>query len=656
MSAFYEPKLSLSTPTWIGTQWRLLKNSQQNNQRVSQYHDEAEQIIVFYESLNSLSNTELEEQQRFFASLARRGRLAHQRNNLLKALAWVTYTCNKSVKMTPYPIQLSCALAMIDGYLVQLAPGEGKTLTIAIVAVIFGWSQKPCHVITANDYLAKRDMELMNPIFLAANVSASFIEQEISAEEKKQRYQAAIVYGTAKQFLADYLSDIISFGGLASRVRMSLTHWQGNEQSLLMRGLHSVIVDEADSILIDDATTPLIISTQEDNPLLFEAVVIARDFIDTLIINEDYYLSLDDWDVLFSNTGEQKITNITSEFPLLWHHRERLEDLIIQAILAKDKFKLDEHFVIVDGEVILVDEATGRMMHGRSWSYGLHQAVESRVGVEMTPPTKTLEKMSFQNFFQSYHHLTGASGTLQNIQTELYHTYQVQTLEMPTRLPSQLNVTPFSCYINQAEKTTALMSLIESIHQTGQPILIGTRRIRDTEKLSEDMIKSGFNFEILNAKLLEQEAEIVANAGQRGKITLSTNMAGRGTDISVPKEILQQGGLFVIMFEPHNSSRIDWQLFGRTGRQGNPGCAHPMVSLEDPLFMNLKWWQRLALFTCKFFIEKQTTQTVISYLIKKAQVNAQYRDFKQRKQLAEIGKLSQNRMSFVKNKTTLTSS
>jgi preprotein translocase subunit SecA len=653
MSAFYEPKLSLSTPTWVVTQWRLLQNSQQHNHKVSQYNKEAEQVIFYHESLKQLSESDLHKQQLTFASLARRGRLIQQRDQLLKALAWVTYTCDENIGMTPYPIQLSCALAMIDGYLVQLAPGEGKTLTIAIVAIIFGWSQKPCHVITANDYLAKRDMELMKPIFSAAQVSASFIEQEIPQEEKQQRYQAHIVYGTAKQFLADYLSDIISFGGLASRVRRSLTQWQGREQSMLMRGLHSVIVDEADSILIDDATTPLIISTKEDNPLLLEAVVIARDFIDILIKEEDYLLSLDDWDVTFTTKGEQKITEITSDFPLLWHHRGRLEDLITQAILAKDKFNLDEHFVIVDGEVILVDEATGRMMHGRSWSYGLHQAVESRVGVEMTSPTKTLEKMSFQNFFQSYHHLTGASGTLQNIQAELYHTYQVRTLEMPTRLISKLNVSSFACYSTLSEKNAALMFLIASIHNTGQPILIGTRRIRDTEQLSEDMLKQGFNFDVLNAKLLEQEAEIVANAGQNGKITLSTNMAGRGTDISVSKTVLEQGGLYVIMYEPHDSSRIDWQLFGRAGRQGNPGNAYPMVSIDDPIFMNLNWWQRSLLLAIKPFLEKERAQNLVSYLVKKAQRNAQNRDFKQRKQLAKIGRLSQNRMSFVRNKTSL---
>ena len=331
--------------------------------------------MVHYESIREHSDDQLRHQLHHYAALARRSRLLIQRQDLLQALACILCLSQRCLNMLPYPIQVSCALAMLDGYLVQLAPGEGKTLTIAIVAVVLGWSQKPCHVITANDYLAKRDMQLMLPLFSQAHVNASFVEQDISPDEKQQRYQAHIVYGTAKQLLADYLSDIIAFGGLASRVRMTLSQWQGREQTLLMRGLYAVIVDEADSILIDDATTPLIISTKEDNPLLHEAVVIARDFVDTLIKDQDYILAEEDWEVTFTEAGHNKITQVTPEFPLLWHHRARLEDLITQAILAKDRFKLDEHFVIVDGEVVLVDESTGRMMQGRSWSYGLHQAV-----------------------------------------------------------------------------------------------------------------------------------------------------------------------------------------------------------------------------------------------------------------------------------------
>lgn len=654
MSAFFEPKLTLNPPSLLETNWKLCLSRFQHKSRVNGYLEESRKVIERLPHYRTLSLSDFENLRQYFASLARRGRLISERDQLLNALAWVVVCCEKNLGMSPYPIQVSCALAMIDGYLVQLAPGEGKTLTIAVVSVIFGWSQKPCHVITANDYLAQRDRVLMLPLYTSAKVSSSFVEQELDPQEKAQRYQANVVYGTAKQFLADYLNDVIVLGGLASRTRMALAHWQSGDHSLQMRGLYYVIIDEADSILIDDATTPLIISTQEENGLLHQAVLIAKEFVDTLVKGQDYFLFEEEWDVSFTAQGQDKITAALINFPMLWHHRGRLEDLITQAILAKDRFKLDEHFVIVDGEVVLVDESTGRMMHGRSWSYGLHQAVEARVGVQMTPPSKTLEKMSFQGFFQSYHHLTGASGTLQHVHSELFHTYRVYTLEMPTRLPSRLRVHSYRCYRGQKEKDAALIMHLTILNQTGLPVLIGTRRIRDTERLEVLLDEAGFSFDVLNAKRLEQEAEIVAGAGDASKITLATNMAGRGTDIKVSQMILNQGGLQVIMYEPHDSSRIDWQLFGRAGRQGNPGTAYPFVSLEDTLFSHLKKWQSPLLWLAKQTIHNELGAMLATKLVVIAQQNAQNRAFKQRKYLAKTARLSQQRMSFIRNKTQLT--
>lgn len=655
MSAFYEPRLKLDAPSWLAAHWHLWRNKRNHAMQVQDYLQEGQDISEQLNDYRNLNRADFEQQRLKFVSLARRGRLITQRSDLLQALAWIVVASEQTLNMAPYPIQLSCALAMIDGYLVQLAPGEGKTLTIALVAIIFGWSQKPCHVITANDYLAERDREQLLPLYTAAGVAASFVEQTLQPEEKSQRYQAQIVYGTAKQMLADYLNDVIKLGGLASRTRMALTDWQAGGHSLQMRGLYYVIIDEADSILIDDATTPLIISTQEENSLLHEAVLIAKEFVDQLESNLDYKLRPEDWDLEYTAAGHQKITAATGRFPLLWHHRGRLEDLISQAILAKNRFKLDEHFVIVEGEVILVDESTGRMMHGRSWSYGFHQAVEARAGVELTSPSKTLEKMSFQNFFQSYHCLTGASGTLQNVQQELFHTYRVKTLEMPTRLPTQLKVANYGFYASKEQKNLALIEQVRSIHQSGLPILLGTRRIRDTEQLETLLKSAGFEFSVLNAKRLAQEADIVATAGDINKITLSTNMAGRGTDIKVTSKVLALGGLQVIMYEPHDSSRIDWQLFGRTGRQGNPGQAFPLLSLEDPLFLNLKWWQRPLLWLARRLVNQPLATKFIQWLVTLAQQNAQTKAFKQRKHLAKTARLSQQRMSFIRNKTQLKS-
>lgn len=659
MSAFFEPRLELVAPSVLATHWHLWRNKRRHASQVQHYLHEGRQITELLGHYRSLSEADFEQQRLKFTSLARRGRLTNQREVLLQALAWIALASEKHLGLMPYSIQLSCALAMIDGYLVQLAPGEGKTLTLALVAIVFGWSQKPCHVITANDYLAERDRKQLLPLYTAAGLLASFVEQELTAAEKTKRYQAQIVYGTAKQMLADYLNDVIKLGGLASRTRMALTTWQAGNHALQMRGLHYVIIDEVDSILIDDATTPLIISTQEENSLLQEAVLIAKKFVDTLEANQDYLLEQEEWDVEYTAKGQQKITAATADFPLLWHHAGRLENLISQAILAKDRIKLDEHFVLIDGEVVLVDESTGRMMHGRSWSYGLHQAVEARVEVKLTPPSKTLEKMSFQNFFQSYPYLTGASGTLQNIQQELFHTYRVKTLEMPTRLPSQLRVADYACYASKQAKNHALIKLITQLHLSGLPILLGTRRIRDTEQLEVLLTAAGFQFNVLNAKRLAQEAAIIATAGEMNKITLATNMAGRGTDISVTQAVLALGGLQVIMYEPHDSSRIDWQLFGRAGRQGNLGQAFPLLSLEDPIFLSLKGWQRPLLWLARKLINQPLTQVIGSKFIKRlvrlAQQNAQTKSFKQRKYLAKTARLSQERMSFIRNKTQLKS-
>lgn len=649
MTKFHQPKIVHEAKSDLVTKLSLFIHKRKHKDQVQRYVVEAEKVIALCDVFESLSNAQLSDQLRECASFARTGKLIENRSLLLNALAQLVLVSARKLGMRPYPVQVCCALAMIDGYLVQLAPGEGKTLTIGLAASVLGWSKKPCFVITTNDYLAQRDLSLLEGLYNEAHVTVAAVVQDLSPVEKNMAYRADVVYGTAKQMLADYLGDVISLGGLASRIRMSLSTLQGNTAQLLMRGLHTVIVDEADSVLIDEATTPLIISSPEENSMLSLAVGVACDFVDELTVGLDYQLEENSWSPRFTSSGDCKVEAAVNRFPALWHHRGRLHDLLTQAILAKDKFKLDEHFVIVDGKVVLIDESTGRMMHGRSWSYGMHQAVEARAGVELTAPSKTMEKMSFQTFFKSFHHLTGASGTLQNIQAELYQTYQLKTLEIPTRLPSQLNVRPFEFFRSKAEKIEGLVSLVSRLHQTGQPILIGTRRIRDTEELSLYLEENGFEFEVLNAKKLDLEADIVSCAGQTGKITLSTNMAGRGTDIPVPAEVLEKGGLAVIMFEPHDSARIDWQLFGRAGRQGNKGCAYPLVSAEDPslrshlniLFRPLLWLLQRG----------YVHESLVNFVVSRSQQSAQNKAFRQRKQLSKLIRSSQERMSFIRSKT-----
>jgi preprotein translocase subunit SecA len=581
-------------------------------------------------------------------ALARKNRLKQSRGDLYIALNLLGFLSRQHLGMEPYSVQLMSVLAMLDGYLIQLAPGEGKTLTIAILAIVEAWSEQPCHVITANEYLAERDAEFMQPLFTRCGLYAVAVLQPHAAEEKKRLYQAPVVYSTAKQLLADFLHDKIAFGGMPSRIKLALSSLKHSTAELLMRGLYTVIVDEADSILIDDATTPLIISMPERNELLKAAVLTACAIADELLPQLHYHLDIVKNDLKFTRLGNEVLDAATNRLPRLWHSKERRHDLIYQAIMARDHFILDKHYVIEDGKVVIVDESTGRTMPGRTWSYGLHQSVEARAGVELTDPSKTVERMSFQNFFKHYHFITGASGTLQNIEQELYYNYQAHVLRIPPRLKSRLKVHGFRCFVNQQRKWAALLETIDHYHAIGSPLLIGTKTIADSEKLAHILQQRGMSFDVLNAKQLAREAEIIRQAGEYGRITVATNMAGRGTDIQLSLESLQLGGLKVIMLEPHDSARVDWQLFGRAGRQGNPGEAMPFVAIDDLLLKEfLAWWHRPLVWLA--LLLPTIRDSVVTQLVRVAQKRAQNRAFLRRREVNKFERESRDRLSFVRS-------
>ena len=641
---YYEPKPFALPPYLVVSKWSVVQHRLTSSLLLKRYWQEIAQ-------LNSLPEPDLTQAESLIQTIARtaqRGRLTQDRPQLYQALVLLRAMSKIHLNMTPYDVQLLCVIAMMDGYLVQLAPGEGKTLTLGLVAVLQAWSGKPCHVITANDYLAKRDAETLLPLFIAAGVQAGAVTQEMSPDQKRAYYAAPIIYSTSKQLLADFLHDKLRFGGMPSRAKLSLNRLMATETDFLMPGIFSVIVDEADSILIDDATTPLIISAPERNELLREAVERAKDVLDRMTPGVHYLLEKDQSGVRFYKPGEAVLVDAMPTFPRLWHSKKRLEDLMFQAIMARDHFKLDQHYVIQEGKVEIVDESTGRVMPGRSWSYGLHQAVETRAGVEMTDPSKTMEKMSFQNFFKLYHHMTGASGTLQNVHEEIYHNYRRLVLNVPPRVPSKLTVQPFALFATRDEKIQALIKRVTELHEQQKPILIGTRRISDSEDLAAHLIAAGFYIKILNAKFHEQEAQIIAQAGQLGRITLATNMAGRGTDIKLVPETLALGGLQVIMFEPHDSARIDWQLFGRAGRQGQPGMAFPLVSLDDEILVkNLFKFDR-GLMRLLPLLPLNWCQWATNKFVLIAQQRAQNKAFGKRKRVNKSTREAKERLSFIK--------
>ncbi|MDZ5456699.1 preprotein translocase subunit SecA [Azohydromonas lata] len=509
----------------------------------------------------------------------------------IEALAAISLAAQRTLQRLPYRVQLLAALAMHEGLLVQMNAGEGKTLTVALVGVLRGWRGLPCHVITSNDYLAKRDVELMDPLYRRCGVSAAAAVHGLSPQQLRDVYAADLVYATSKQLLADHLFDQIALDGASDAMRRRLRELRPQQGCVRQRGLYSAIVDEADSVLIDEANTPLIISAPQPNELLMEAVLAARDVAEELEAERDYRLDAQLREIDFTSQGRERLEAATRRLPAVWHAPQRRDDLIRQALSARDLFLRDRHYIVQDGKVQILDENTGRVMPGRTWSFGLHQAIEAREGVQISQPSKTLARMSFQEFFSLYHHLAGASGTLQGVRSEMWWTYGLLTFVVPTRLPSRLRVPPLRHFADAQAKWTAVLECVEQLHRRGMPVLVGTRRLGDSEMLQQRLAERGLACEVLNAKQHEREADIIALAGEPGRITVATNMAGRGTDILLGAGVAEQGGLQVLMVEPHESERVDWQLFGRAGRQGQPGFAQAFVGLEDDLLQrHLPFW------------------------------------------------------------------
>lgn len=638
LSAFqYEPTRRIPRdPSWFEVTPRLAWHHLKRAQIEARYAREAGRIVARVEALASLSDAELQEQLDTARQHAARGHLGHPRERLCEALAGLGAAATRQLGQTPYQVQLMAALAMLDGYVVQVAPGEGKTLTLGLAAVIRGWEPGPCHLITANEYLAARDAEFLQPLYVFCRLQAVALNSEMSPEEKRQAYAKPIVYATAKQVIADHLIDRVRFGGVVDRIQASLRTLRGEAPvELMQRGLQDVLVDEADQILIDEAITPMIISEPEPNPGLKEAVGRAHGLVDELEPEKHYRLVPGQREVIWLETGQNALAKLAKALPAMWRSRGRREDLFTQAVLARDRFIQDHHYVVLEDEVVIVDEGTGRSMPGRTWSYGLHQAIEARAGVPLTDPSRTLARLSFQNFFKLYGRLAGASGTLQDVDRELFFNYRVYTLRIPPRVPSRMGILPVQSSMTRLAKRDAVVACIRALQAEHRAVLVGTRNVADSEFLAEALTTQGFDYQLLNAKQPALEAEIVSAAGGGGKITVATNMAGRGTDIKLSVDAAAAGGLCVIMFEPHESIRVDWQLYGRTARQGQPGEVFRYSSLEDELITRnipkaIRWLARLK----------------PPVMIRIAQQRAERRAFGLRKRINRATRESQKRMTF----------
>lgn len=511
------------------------------------------------------------------------------RGALLEALAVVGEVAARELGLRPYPVQLMGALALHQGWLAEMATGEGKTLTVAMAAVLAGWSGRPCHLVTANDYLAARDALKMGPLYRACGVSVNAVTGDLAPAVRAARYACDIVYVTAKELLADYLRDRRAANAGEGVERWMLRRWLWKEglghgqaaNLLLVRGLHTALIDEADSVLIDEAVTPLILSASRYDPDLSQAVLWASEVADRLSVGADYEIIHDA--VILRPAALDRTAESANRLPHLWQVQVRREDLLRQALVARHLLLRDQHYVVLDGKIMLLDEGTGRLTPGRTLAAGLHQAVEAHEGLAISDPSQSLDQMSFQAFFRHFRRLAGTTGTACEARAEFWSIYHLAVLTVPTHRPFIRTAAPPRVLGSETEKNEALLAEVERLHRAGLPVLLGVRSISSSERVAELLRARGLPFRLLNAVRLGEEAEIIAQAGQAGRITVATNMAGRGTDIVLGRGVAAMGGLQVIVAECNESLRIDRQLAGRCGRQGDPGRVSVFVSADDPL-------------------------------------------------------------------------
>lgn len=501
---------------------------------------------------------------------------------LVREIAW------RELGLKPFLVQVAGALALDAGCVAEMATGEGKTLTATLPAVIAGWRGRGCHIITVNDYLAKRDAEWMAPVFRMCGLTVGHVGNETPPQQRRAAYRADVTYTTNKEVAADFLRDqllLARFGATAMGPSAVIASGAGTGLSdqLMQRGLAHAIVDEADSVLIDEAVTPLIISGGGDDAEQVDVYRQAAEFARELTPIQDYRVDHRHREVRLTSAGRERAGELSAPLGGVWRGARRREELIVQALSARELYERDRQYVIHEGKVVIIDESTGRLMPDRTWRNGFHQAVEAKEAIKVNPVKDTLARISFQRFFRLYRRLAGMTGTAREQSGEFWRTYRLPVVVIPTNQPVRRRVLPDRVFADGEAKWAAVVDEIERRHANGQPILVGTRSVHASEHLSELLSQRGLAHEVLNAVRHEQEAAVIAGAGKAGRITVATNMAGRGTDISLDTGVVELGGLHVIATERHESARVDRQLFGRSARQGDPGSAQAFVALDDEL-------------------------------------------------------------------------
>jgi preprotein translocase subunit SecA len=498
------------------------------------------------------------------------------------AFAHVRAAAERVLGKRHFDVQLVGGWALLQGMVAEMETGEGKTLTATLAAATAALAGHAVHVITVNDYLAGRDAEEMRPLYEALGLSVGCIVHGMDSQARRAAYRCDVCYASNKEITFDYLRDRMVLGGPPRPLGDLIDGLAGNArgEGLLLRGLQFAIVDEADSVLIDEARTPLILSAPGDATREEAAYREALRFA-TRLEAPDYVI--EDQQIELTDAGRERLRAMAEPLGGLWSGPRRRERLVGQALTALHMFERDKHYLVRDGKVQIIDEYTGRLMPDRSWEQGLHQLIEIKEDCKVTGQRETLARISYQRFFRRYLHLSGMTGTAAEVAGELWAVYRLRVARIPTNRPVRRVHLPDRVYGSAEDKWRDVVDAIARRHAAGQPVLVGTRSVAASEHLAALLEAAGLPFRLLNARQDKDEAEIVAQAGQPARITVATNMAGRGTDIKLAPGMAERGGLHVICTERHDSGRIDRQLFGRCGRQGDPGSCETILAAEDDL-------------------------------------------------------------------------
>jgi len=515
--------------------------------------------------------------------LRRRGMI---RELKIRAFAHIRAAAERTIGMRHYDSQLIGGWIMSHGMLAEMETGEGKTLTATLTAATAALAGIPVHIITVNDYLVVRDAENMKPLYNALGLKVAAITSSMDGAARQAAYGRDIIYCTNKQIAFDYLRDRIVMGSDCNRLSLQLesAHNKNCRRSRsLLRGLCFAIVDEADSVLIDEARTPLIISREQAIPEEENLYRQAMQLAGQLVRGGHFDVNHAERRVFLNSAGSRRLEELAAPLDGVWNGRRRREELIRQALSAQHLFRRDKDYLVHDNKVLIVDANTGRVMPDRSWEQGLHQLIEIKENCAVSGRREHMARLTYQRFFRRYLRLAGMTGTAREVDSELWSVYGLHVRRVATHRPCIRKNTGEQIIFDKRMKWQTVVQTAAKMHESGRPVLIGTTSIGDSEHVSNLLENEGIPHQVLNARQDADEAQKIARAGEKGQITVATNMAGRGTDIPLGSGVAALGGLHVIATEPNEAKRIDRQLYGRCARQGDPGSYEIVISLEDEL-------------------------------------------------------------------------